>query len=160
MGANRHTRALFGDAALPDHPRMSTSGPLGETLAGRYLVRRGWRIIARNWRGGGGELDLVAVRRGVVAFVEVKTRADRAALDEPVTSAQRMRLVRAASAFLACHPEIGGAWARFDLIGVDTGGGRGRIRHVADAFEAPSGAGGPTSNSRRAGYAVDRNDRR
>ena len=160
MGANRYTCALFRDAELPNHSRMSTSGPLGETLAGRYLVRRGWRIIARNWRGGGGELDLVAVRAGVVAFVEVKTRGDRAALDEPVTSAQRMRLVRAASAFLACHPELGSAWARFDLIGVDTGATRGRIRHVADAFHAPSGPGGPTSNSRRSGYAPDRNERR
>lgn len=139
---------------------MSTSGPLGETLAGRYLVRRGWRIIARNWRGGGGELDLVAVRGGVVAFVEVKTRGDRVALDEPVTSAQRMRLVRAASAFLASHPELDRAWARFDLIGVDSGGGRRRIRHLADAFDAPSGTAGPTSNNRRSGYAPDRNDRR
>lgn len=140
---------------------MANGGRHGERLAARYLTRRGWRILARNWRGGGGEIDLVAARGGVVAFVEVKTRADPAALDDPVTSVQRMRLVRAASAFLVCHPELDRAWARFDLIAVDTGARPGRrLRHLAAAFDAPAGAEGPTSKRRSSGYAPDRKDRR
>jgi putative endonuclease len=140
---------------------MTSGGQHGERLAARYLLRRGWRILARNWHGGGGEIDLVAARGGVVAFVEVKARGDPAALDDPVTPAQRMRLIRAASAFLACHPELDRAWARFDLIAVDTGARPGRrLRHVAAAFDAPAGAGGPTSKSRSSGYASDRKERR
>jgi putative endonuclease len=140
---------------------VTTGGQRGEHLAARYLLRRGWRIIARNWQGGGGEIDVVAIRGGVVAFVEVKTRGDPEALEDPVTSAQRTRLIRAASAFLASHPGLDRGWARFGLIAVDTGarGGR-RIRHVAAAFDAPDGAGGPTSKSRNSGYAPEWNDRR
>lgn len=140
---------------------MVNRGQPAERLAARYLLRRGWRILARNWRGGGGEIDLVAARGGVVAFVEVKARGDPTALDDPVTSAQRMRLVRAASAFLAGRPDLDRAWARFDLIAVDTGARRGpRIRHVAAAFDAPVNPGGPGSKSRNSGYAPDRNERR
>lgn len=161
MRANRHHPVLSGDARGRSIGGVENGGARAERRAARYLVRRGWRILARNWRGGGGEIDLVAARGGVVAFVEVKSRNDPAALDDPVTAAQRLRLVRAASAFLAVRPELDRAWARFDVIAVDTAARPGRrLRHVAGAFDAPAGAGGPTSNRRSSGYAPERNERR
>jgi putative endonuclease len=127
--------------------RTARVGYEGERAAERHLVRRGWRVLARNWRGAGGELDLVAARRGVVAVCEVKTRTDAAALAEPLTAAQRERVVRAASAFLAGRPDLGGHEVRFDLLTVSPLGGG--VRHLAGAFTAP--AGGYSSKRRRAG---------
>ncbi len=49
-------------------------GRLGEDYAARYLVSRGYEVLARNWRCKHGEIDIVAVRDGRLAFVEVKTR--------------------------------------------------------------------------------------
>lgn len=58
-------------------------------------------MLCRNWRGGGGELDIVAVRTGSIRFVEVKTRAGGDPVGvEAVGSQKRARLVRAARAWL------------------------------------------------------------
>lgn len=141
---------------------MRSAGPRGERLAARYLVRRGWRILDRNWRGGGGELDIVALRGGLVAFVEVKTRGDPEALAEPITAAQRTRLIRAATAYLARHDALRGCSARFDLMGVDTAPPHPRIHHLADAFQAPVEpiVERSPSKSVNSGYATDLNERR
>ena len=114
------------------------SGRDGEEAAARHLIRRGWRLVARNWRGGGGEIDLVAERRGVVAVCEVKRRGRADALEETLTAAQRDRIVRAAAAFLGSRPDLGRAEVRFDLLLV--GPGRPRVRHLPGAFVAPAGS--------------------
>jgi putative endonuclease len=111
-------------------------GRRGEEAAARHLIRRGWRILARNWRGGGGEIDLVAERRGLVAICEVKRRGRAEALEEPLTAAQRNRIVRAAAAFLGGRADLGAAEVRFDLLLV--GPGRSRVRHLPGAFDAPA----------------------
>jgi putative endonuclease len=107
----------------------------GERAAAAFLRRRGWRVLAANWRGAGGELDLVAVRGSTVAFCEVKTRGDRRALAETLTALQRVRIARAAEAFLAAHPELAGLVVRFDLITVDASRRPRAVRHLAGAFE-------------------------
>lgn len=58
--------------------RWFTVGAKGERCAARYLRRRGYRILARNWRTGRYELDIVASVRGVLVIVEVKTRTEGA----------------------------------------------------------------------------------
>ncbi len=141
---------------------MSKPGHLGEALAGRFLVRRGWTILARNWTGAGGELDIVARRAGVLAFVEVKSRAEAAELDDPVRHGQRGRMINAARLFVARNPELSGASARFDVIAIDMGRRRRRVDHIRDAFEMDASVDTPpsASNRRNSGYATDRNDRR
>jgi putative endonuclease len=112
-------------------------GRRGEAAAARHLIRRGWTILARRWRGAGGELDLVAARGDVVAICEVKARGDPAVLDEPVTAAQRERIGRAAAAFLASRPDLEGRTVRLDLIAVRLSRPRSRVAHRPGAIEAP-----------------------
>ena len=64
------------------------------------MERKGWTVLSRNWRGGGGELDLVVARNACLRFVEVKTRSvSGSPVDESVNGAKRRRLVRAAQAW-------------------------------------------------------------
>jgi len=64
------------------------------------MMADGWQILARNWRGGGSELDIVAIREGLIRIVEVKGRQDGDPLAS-VTPAKCRRLSRASRAFLA-----------------------------------------------------------
>lgn len=96
-------------------------GDFGERLAAEHLEAHGYRIIARNYRHGRqGEIDLVAVRDGVVAFVEVRTRrgdsTGRAV--ESLTAAKQARLLALAEAFLEERPGIAPE-GRIDVIAVD-----------------------------------------
>jgi putative endonuclease len=102
----------------PDH----ALGAAGEAAAARWLVRRGWRVLATRWRGAGGEIDIVAERRGVVAACEVKTRTAPDPHSPPVGHAQRRRLVRAALAWQARHPAYAEHVVRPDLIVVSPRG--------------------------------------
>jgi putative endonuclease len=65
------------------------------------LVRDGWSLVARNWRGGGGEIDLIALRDGALRLVEVKARTS-AEVDpaEALHATKRGRLLGAAQAWL------------------------------------------------------------
>lgn len=77
-------------------------GQQGEDEAVRYLQQRGYQILQRNFRGGGGELDIVCRKDEVIYFVEVKYRGDGAWFSpaEAVTADKRRRLYQAAQAWL------------------------------------------------------------
>ncbi|RIL00043.1 MAG: YraN family protein [Proteobacteria bacterium] len=113
-------------------------GAEGEARAAAHLVARGYRILARNVRAGRVEIDLVAARGALVAFVEVKTRRSRVAglPEEAVDFRKRERLAHGAAAWLA---EQRSRWARvrFDVVACerDAGGGW-SIRHLENAFDA------------------------
>lgn len=109
-------------------------GRRGERAAHRYLLRRGWHPVVRNWEGAGGELDMVMMRRGILAVVEVKTRSDPGELDEPISLAQRARIIRAAAVFASRRADLAELALRFDLITVDRSRRPARIRHTAGAF--------------------------
>ena len=112
-------------------------GSEGEGRAARYLVARGYRIAARNVRAGGVELDLVATRGRLVAFVEVKTRrsAHFGSPEEAVDAAKRTRLVRGAAAWLREHGH-GSRRVRFDVIALHKTGDDWQLRHLEGAFDA------------------------
>lgn len=110
-------------------------GRKGEELAVRFLEQAGYRVLARNWRAGRREVDIVALRQGTVAFVEVKTR--RPGPERPIESLgprQRRALRRAAEAWIHSHPGIGKEF-RFDLIAVEAvEGGEPSVEHLTNAF--------------------------
>jgi len=113
-------------------------GAEGERLAAQYLARRGYRVVARNARAEGVELDLIALRGGVCVFVEVKTRRGSAGggPEEAVDWRKRQRLVRGAYAWLHAH-RASHLRARFDVIAVALpAGGSPALRHWPAAFDA------------------------
>ena len=110
----------------------------GEARAAAHLAARGYRIVGRNLRAGGVELDLVATRGRLVVIVEVKTRRSRAAgaPEEAVDFRKRERLVRGASAWLAEHPGRVSR-VRFDIVACEWDAERGwSLRHLEGAFDA------------------------
>jgi putative endonuclease len=110
----------------------------GERLAAEHLARAGYRIVARNVRADGVEIDVVAERPGLVVFVEVKTRRTRGfgAPEEAVDRGKCARLVRGARSWLREHARPG-VRARFDVIAVEPdASGRLHVRHLTGAFDA------------------------
>jgi putative endonuclease len=95
----------------------------------------GWRVVAHRLvgkRGSGlGEIDIVATRAGILAFIEVKARTSTEAALESITVQQRERIQSSAAAFLARHPHLAGCHVRFDAMIV---GQNIWPRHVPDAW--------------------------
>ncbi len=96
--------------------RAERWGRRAETLAVWRLRLAGWTILERRARTGAGELDIVARRGTVLAFVEVKARGDLAAAMEAVSAHQRRRILRAAAIWRARRPDVDGLQTRFDVI--------------------------------------------
>ncbi len=119
-------------------------GLLGERVAQRWLERAGWRVLQRRFRSGHRDIDLIAERSGLVAFVEVKARraggaggASGADFGDPVEAVnwrKQRELSRSASVWIDRHGRPGEVY-RFDVIGVLVVGDRVRVRHVANAFQ-------------------------
>jgi putative endonuclease len=104
-----------------------------ESRAAAYLIAKGHRILSRRFRTPVGEIDIVARRRGVLVFVEVKARESFDAAAEAIGPRQRDRIVAAARSWLAAHPQDAGRPMRFDVVLVVPG----RLpRHLPAAFDA------------------------
>lgn len=125
----------------PGAPRPGEIGREGEARAAGYLAARGYRIVDRNVRAGGVEIDLVATRGRTVVFVEVKTRRSRrhGAPELAVDARKQARLLRGARAWLHEQPRRFER-VRFDVVscrvegsGPDT---RWQLEHWPAAFDA------------------------
>jgi putative endonuclease len=96
-------------------------GDSGERLAAMFLEQRGYKIIVRNFRVRGGEIDVIAEDADGLAFVEVKTRRGDAsgAPEESLTPRKRQHLMATAQEFLNTHEEYcNHAW-RIDLVAIE-----------------------------------------
>lgn len=106
-------------------------GRQAERRAAAALAAEGWAVLGQRVRTPAGELDLVAERAGLLAFVEVKARATLTDAAFALGAGQRARLLRAAEWWMGANPAHGAAGVRFDVMLVD---GTGRVRRIADAF--------------------------
>lgn len=98
------------------------SARFGEKLASEYLVKKGYKIIEKNFRKGYGEIDIVAIYKNVLVFVEVKTRTSNlygGAL-EAIAYHKLKSLVKTAQFYKMTHPKLPESM-RIDAILIDLG---------------------------------------
>ncbi len=110
-----------------------------EASAAAYLRLRGWRIVERNYRTPLGEIDLIARRGGVLAFVEVKGRRSKGKGDPlEAVSPRKVRRVSAAAALYLASGPFPVKEARFDVVTVGPDRnwrGTLKVRHLKNAFQ-------------------------
>ena len=122
-------------AKLADPARIAAfnTGLSAESRAAAMLLAKGYRILARRFRSPFGEIDIVARKRNLVAFVEVKARATLDEAAYAVTPRQQARISDAAQAWLQAHPEHAEFELRFDVMLIAPGH---LPRHLLAAFDA------------------------
>ena len=111
------------------------TGNLGEDLAEKYLLEKGYKILERNWRYSRAEVDLIAEHDNMLILVEVKTRRSaRFGLPEEAVSAKKQQqMVLAANAYAEEHDHV--KEIRFDVIAITLLKGKApEIYHIEDAF--------------------------
>ena len=122
-----------GKEASPERFAAFQTGLSAESRAAALLMAKGYRILAKRFRTPHGEIDLIAKRRNLIAFVEVKARASLDEAAYAVTPRQQARIINAAQAWLAAHPEYAEFELRFDAILIAP---RRLPRHLLAAFDA------------------------
>lgn len=115
---------------MRDRRRAEKRGRIGETAAAWWLRLKGWQILARRVRTPSGEVDLIARRPGLVAFVEVKARKTGAELDHAIDE-RRLARVAAAAEYLAARYAEPGDDIRIDVILLAPGRA---LRHIENAW--------------------------
>ena len=112
------------------------TGRAGEDAAAALLQAKGLRLLARNWRRGSLELDIVAEEGDTLIFAEVKTRAADGLQrpHEALTAAKRSVLAKAAARYLTEH-DLWRRPCRFDLVSVVVRGRETVAEHIPDAFD-------------------------
>lgn len=112
-------------------PTAHDRGLAAETMAALFLRLKGYRILERRFRTRLGEIDIVARRGGVIAFVEVKLRRSREDAAEAIGRINQSRVRQAAALYLARHTEYTVCETRFDALVMAPG----RLpRHIENAF--------------------------
>ncbi|MCB0246417.1 MAG: YraN family protein [Anaerolineae bacterium] len=119
---------------------MKTLGDDYEQRAARWLQQRGLRILARNFRGKTGEIDLIARDQTHLVFCEVRARSNRYynSAAGSVDHRKQQRLLRTAQLFLQRHPGLANLPCRFDVIAFEPrqSGSDLAIRWIPGAFTA------------------------
>jgi putative endonuclease len=125
------------------HRATGAVGRDAEQRAFRYLLERGFRPIARNFRCRGGEIDLIMLDGDCLTFVEVRYRSSSAfaAASDTVDRHKQKKIIRTAATFLTKNTRFANFTMRFDVIAVE-GVADLTVQHIADAFRPiPSTSG-------------------
>ena len=119
--------------ASPARVAAFQNGLSAESRAAVFLMAKGYRILVKRFRTPYGEIDIVARRRNLLVFVEVKARATLDDAAYAVTPRQQQRIIDAAQAWLMAHPEHANFDLRFDAMLIAP---RRLPRHLLAAFDA------------------------
>jgi putative endonuclease len=114
---------------------MKTLGTRGEEIAVSFLKKKGFKIVARNYRTVFGEIDIIAIDRDSIVFIEVKTRSDKTYGHpfEAVTRRKKEKIGKVALAYM--KSQKGELPSRFDVLSISVENGNERVEHIKDAFE-------------------------
>jgi putative endonuclease len=119
--------------ASPARVAAFRTGLSAESRASAWLMAKGYPILAKRFRTPYGEIDIVAKKRNLLTFIEVKARASFDEAAYAVTPRQQARIIDAAKAWLMAHPEHAEFEMRFDAMLIAPG----RLpRHLLAAFDA------------------------
>lgn len=120
-----------------DHTQRRKAGNIGEDAVCGFLVRHGYEIIKRNFTVRGGEIDIIAEKADIIAFVEVKTRTigSMTSAEEAVDLRKQRLIIRTAQAYLQNVAQP--LQCRFDVATVETEGNKvKKLRYYVNAFDA------------------------
>lgn len=120
-----------------DHTQRRKAGNIGEDAVCGFLVRHGYEIIKRNFTVRGGEIDIIAEKADIIAFVEVKTRTigSMTSAEEAVDLRKQRLIIRTAKAYLQNVAQP--LQCRFDVATVEAEGGKvKKLRYYVNAFDA------------------------
>jgi putative endonuclease len=112
-------------------------GAYGEDIACDYLIQKGYRVVERNFTCRAGEVDIIAMHKDIVVFVEVKTRSsDKFGLpSEAVSDAKQKKIVKTALYYMQSKRLLD-YMCRFDVIEITAGEDNGhRVNLIQDAFQ-------------------------
>ena len=110
-------------------------GKEGEDRAARFLAKQGYKILERNYSTPQGEIDLIALHRGEIVFVEVKTRTNEAygAPELAVNPRKQMRMIKAALGYIK-YKKLHQVPCRFDVVAISAATAK-EIDLIENAFE-------------------------
>jgi len=135
--------------------RNKQTGSLGEKIAERYLEKRGYKVLAKNWQNKWGEIDIVAEKNKVIHFVEVKTlhsaqaKPFRSASPGPAWDKQgeaflpedeigqkkKKQLLKMAQIYLSANRLRLNTPCQIDILAVELKNGQTKIRHLENVIE-------------------------
>ena len=95
-------------------------GKDGEQLAAAFLMQKGYTILHRNWRHSYYEIDIIAQKKHVLHFIEVKIRSSKkfGLPEDAVDKKKFQRLLNAADEFLHLHPQF--RHVQYDIMAINT----------------------------------------
>lgn len=113
-----------------------SKGKMGEDTAAAFLAKEGYKIVDRNFRCPLGEIDIVAADKGVLVFVEVKTRSsNKFGLPEEAVNRRKQHQMTKVAQFYISNKKLFNSPARFDVVAVILSGEKVDVRVIRNAFE-------------------------
>jgi len=116
---------------------MSSIGNIGEEIASKYLEKKGYKIRERNYRTFLGEIDIISEHKGIIIFVEVKTRTSNSYgyPEEAININKQKKIIKNATYYLTKF----NLWkinSRFDVISINLDNNKTvkNIKHIKNAF--------------------------
>ena len=109
-------------------------GKEGEAIALAHLIEKGYKILAKNYRSGRAEIDIIAEKEGLFVFVEVKTReTDKYGLPEESVSRHTVNMMAQGADDFLIEKDLNGD-CRYDIISIIKNKHKTEVTHFEDAF--------------------------